>query len=213
MESRKSKRSLRMALVLGAAVAGTALVGFGGVAAWNAYTENAGNSVAAGTLAHANNASCLSLTATPISTGSNWCSAAITVTGVWSGWTAQTGTITIANTGSLASTFVMSMPAAGTGGLCADLTLKVTDLNSVAPDTGTVYGPTALTTAMPLTSIYSNAATPSLSWTANGAAAAGTGATANTFTLNVAPRNPAFSNDSTDQGTSCSFNVLFTQAA
>ena len=46
MESRKSKRSLRMALVLGAAVAGTALVGFGGLAAWNAYTENAGNSVA-----------------------------------------------------------------------------------------------------------------------------------------------------------------------
>ena len=212
MESRKSKRSLRMALVLGAAVAGTALVGFGGLAAWNAYTENAGNSVAAGTLAHANNTSCLSLTATPISTGSNWCSAVITINGVWSGWTAQTGTIKIANTGSLTSTFQVSM-AAGTGGLCADLTLKVTDLNSLAPDTGTVYGPTALTTAMPLTSIYSNAATPNLNWTGNGAAGTGTGATANTFTLNVAPRNPAFSNDSTDQGTSCSFNVLFTQAA
>src|ERR1035437_5684430 len=51
---RKSRRSLRVAMVLGAAVAGTALVGFGGLAAWNAYTENAGNSVAAGTLAHSN---------------------------------------------------------------------------------------------------------------------------------------------------------------
>ena len=46
---RKSRRSLRVALVLGAAVAGTALVGWGGLAAWSAYTENAGNSVAAGT--------------------------------------------------------------------------------------------------------------------------------------------------------------------
>jgi hypothetical protein len=211
MESRKSKRSLRMALVLGAAVAGTALVGFGGLAAWNAYTENAGNSVAAGTLAHANNTSCLSLTATPISTGSNWCSAVITINGVWSGWTAQTGTIKIANTGSLTSTFQVSM-AAGTGGLCADLTLKVTDLNSLAPYTVPVYGPTALTTAMPLTSIYSNAATPSLNWTGNGAAGTGTGATANTFTLTVGPGS-GLVNDATDQGTNCTFNVLFTQAA
>ena len=60
MEHRKSKRSLRVALVLGAAVAGTALVGWGGLAAWNAYTENAGNSVAAGTLTHANGLSCVS---------------------------------------------------------------------------------------------------------------------------------------------------------
>ena len=61
MEHRKSKRSLRVALVLGAAVAGTAVVGWGGLAAWSAYTENAGNSVAAGTLAHANGTSCVSL--------------------------------------------------------------------------------------------------------------------------------------------------------
>ena len=41
METRKSKRSLRLALVMGAAVAGTALVGWGGLAAWQAYTQNA----------------------------------------------------------------------------------------------------------------------------------------------------------------------------
>ena len=43
METRKSKRSVRLALVLSAAVAGTALVGWGGLAAWQAYTQNSGN--------------------------------------------------------------------------------------------------------------------------------------------------------------------------
>ena len=50
---RKSRRSLRIALVMGTMVAGTALVGWGGLAAWSAYTENAGNSATAGTLSHA----------------------------------------------------------------------------------------------------------------------------------------------------------------
>jgi hypothetical protein len=54
MENRKSKRSVRLALVLGAAVAGTALVGWGGLAAWQAYTQNAGNAFAVGTLTHTN---------------------------------------------------------------------------------------------------------------------------------------------------------------
>ena len=53
-------------------------------------------------------------------------------------------TIIIANTGSLKSTFTLNLPAAASGGLCADLTLKVTDLNSTAPDTGTVINTTAL---------------------------------------------------------------------
>src|ERR1039458_8337868 len=39
-------RFIRVALVLAATVAGTGLVGFGGLAAWQGYTENAGNSVA-----------------------------------------------------------------------------------------------------------------------------------------------------------------------
>jgi len=50
---RKRRRSVRIALVLGAVVASTAVIGWGGLAAWSAYTENAGNSAAAGTLAHA----------------------------------------------------------------------------------------------------------------------------------------------------------------
>jgi hypothetical protein len=213
MESRKSKRSLRMALVLGAAVAGTALVGFGGLAVWNAYTENAGNSVAAGTLSHTNNTSCVSLLGTiPIGAGNGWCSAVISVTAINSTWSGQNGTIKIDNTGSLTSTFSMSMPAAPSGSLCADLTLKVTDLNSTAPDTGTVYPVTALSSTMSATSLYSNASTPSLNWTGNGTAGAGTGATGNTFTLAVAPGG-SYGGHSTDAGQSCTFSILFTQGA
>jgi len=211
MESRKSKRSLRMALVLGAAVAGTALVGFGGLAVWNAYTENAGNSVAAGTLSHTNNTSCVSLLGTiPIGAGNGWCSAVISVTAINSTWSGQNGTIKIDNTGSLTSTFSMSMPAAPSGSLCADLTLKVTDPDTGAP--GTPYAVTALSTQMGATSLYNNAATPSLSWTGGGTAGTGSGATGNTFTLTIGVSG-TFATDSTDAGQSCSFNLLFTQQA
>jgi hypothetical protein len=212
---RKSRRSLRVALVLGAAVAGTALVGFGGLAAWSAYTENAGNSVAAGTLAHANGLACTSNLGTIPVSGTGWCAATITVANVDPAtWTNTVGTIVIANTGNLKSTFTLNLPAAASGGLCADVTLKVTDPNITAPDTGTVIATTALTTASLTTavSLYSNAATPSLTWTNGGVAGTGTGATADTYTVTVTP-GTGFAGDYADQGTSCTFGLLFTQTA
>ena len=216
MEHRKSKRSLRVALVLGAAVAGTAVVGWGGLAAWSAYTENAGNSVAAGTLAHANGTSCVSLLGNiPVSAGTGWCAATITVANVDPAtWTSTNGSIIIANTGNLKSTFTLNLPAAASGGLCADLTLKVTDLNTTNPDTGTVIATTALnaaglTTAVPL---YSNATTPALSWSGGGAAGTGTGATADTYSVTVTA-GAGCANDYADQGTTCTFGLLFTQTA
>jgi len=215
--SRKARRLLRVAVVLAAVVASTALVGWGGLAAWNAYTENAGNSVAAGTLNHANGASCVSLLGTiPTTTGTGWCAAAVTISGVDpANWTGTSGTIKIANTGSLKSTFTLTMGTGGqapTGGLCADVTLKVTDLNTVAPDTGTVWATTALTGTFTAANLYSNAATPSLSWAGGGTAGVGTGATANTFTVAVAP-GTNFAGDSTDAGTACTFGLLFSQTA
>ena len=215
MENRKSKRSLRVALVLGTAVAGTALVGWGGLAAWNAYTENAGNSVAAGTLAHANGLSCVSSLGVIPTSGTGWCAATISVSNADPAtWTGSTNTIIIANTGSLKSTFTLNLPAAASGGLCADLTLKVTDLNSTAPDTGTVINTTALNSAGLTTpvSLYSNASTPSLSWTGGGVAGTGTGATADTFSVAMTP-GTGFASDYADQGTSCTFGLLFTQTA
>ena len=83
MERHTSKRSLRVAMVLGAAVVGTALVGWGGLAAWNAYTENAGNSVAAGTLSHSNQSlSCVSTLGAVPTSGPGFCAPVITVSGV-----------------------------------------------------------------------------------------------------------------------------------
>src|ERR1017187_9621832 len=147
---RKSRRSLRVALVMGAMVAGTAVIGWGGLAAWSAYTENAGNSVAAGTLSHANGGSCVSLLRTlPTSAGTGWCTATVTISGVDpANWASTVGQIKIANTGSLKSTFTLSMGTAAPappGPLCADVTLGVTDLNTIAPATGTVWATTALT--------------------------------------------------------------------
>jgi hypothetical protein len=216
MGNRTRKRSLRVALVLGAAVAGTALVGWGGLAAWQAYTENAGNSVAAGTLAHANGLSCVSsLGVTPTSGGgptAGWCSAVVTVGNAdpANGVLPYSATVKIANTGSLSSTFAMSMPAAatGTGGtICQDLTLAVTDLNGT-----TDYAATALSTQMGSIGLKNNAGTPSTTWSPNGTAGTGTGATANTFTFTVAA-GTNFPSDYADAGQSCSFNILFSQTA
>ena len=138
MEKRQSKRSLRVALVLGTAVAGTALVGWGGLAAWNAYTENAGNSVAAGTLQHNNyvSSNCASVIGVaPVGAGPGWCSAMMTISGAdpVNGVLPATGVVKIDNTGTLQSTFSMSMPSAPSGSLCADLTLKVTSLSAGVP--------------------------------------------------------------------------------
>jgi hypothetical protein len=217
MENRKSKRSLRVALVLGAAVAGTAMVGFGGLAAWSAYTENAGNSVAAGTLSHSNGASCVSSLGVVPTSGTGFCAATITIANVDPAtWTSTVGTIKINNTGSLNSTFTLSMGTAlqaPTGSLCADVTLGVTDLNTTAPDaSGVVWSPTALTGTFAAKGLYNNAALPSLTWTGNGTANTGIGATGDTFTVTAAP-GAGFASDYADQGTSCTFGLLFTQTA
>ncbi len=218
MENRKSKRSLRVALVLGAAVAGTALVGWGGLAAWSAYTENAGNSVAAGTLTHNNyvSSNCASVIGViPVGAGPGWCSVMINVTATdaVNGKLPATGVVKIDNTGTLSSTFQMSMPSApvNSGGtMCADLTLAVSDPDAGAP--GTPYAATALTSTMGATTIDNNAATPSATWLPNGTAGTGTGATGNTFTFTVAA-GANFVNDYADAGQSCTFSILFTQTA
>ena len=213
---RKRRRSVRIALVLGAVVASTAVIGWGGLAAWSAYTENAGNSAAAGTLAHANGSSCVSSLGVVPTSGTGFCLATITIAGVDpANWTSTVNTIKIANTGSLKSTFTLSMGTvlqAPTGTLCADVTLGVTDLNTVAPDTGTVWAPTALTGTFTAANLYSNAAGPVLSWTGGGTAGTGTGATADTFTVTAAP-GTGFATHFADAGTSCTFGLLFTQTA
>src|ERR1039458_4257514 len=130
-------RFIRVALVLAATVAGTGLVGFGGLAAWQGYTENAGNSNAVGS------ATCTSVnTVAQLNQTGNVCAAIINVTGVdpASPATLATGGVKITSTGTLKSTFTMQMPAVPSGTLCADLTLGVVDSSSV-----TYYPTTVLT--------------------------------------------------------------------
>jgi hypothetical protein len=60
--------------------------------------------------------------------------------------------------------------------------------------------------------LYSDATTPSLSWTNGGVAGTGTGVTADTYTVTVTAGG-SFANDYADQGTSCTFGLLFSQTA
>ncbi len=213
---RRRSRRVRLALVLGATVVTTGLVSFGGLAAWQAYTDNP-ETVTAQSLAHANTSggvACTSVTSTALlnQTG-NVCNATIDVTNVSpdSPNALATGTVKVVNTGQLSSTFTLSMLNAPSGNLCADLLLTVTDLNSGAPDNGTVYAATTLSTKIttPI-NLYNNAAAPSLTWTGGGSAPGGTLATGDTYTITVT-KGANFNTDSADQGQSCLFDTLFTE--
>jgi hypothetical protein len=200
METRKSKRSLRLALVMGAAVAGTALVGWGGLAAWQAYTQNAGNAFAVGTLSHTNAANLGTACDSTLSSATpGACSVIVTDSALTSDFTGTHGTVTITNTGSLSSTFSMSMATPGTSALCADLTLAVSDAN------GYYYGAAgdgvALTEAMSPTQLNNSA--KSSTWAQNDT---------NTFTFTIGVSGN-YSTDTSVLGTSCSFTILFTQAS
>jgi hypothetical protein len=201
MENRKSKRSVRLALVLGAAVAGTALVGFGGLAAWQAYTQNSNNTFAVGTLAHTNAVSGTGVTCNSTNSSaqaaSTPCSVVVSGAILSSTWTGTTGTVTIKNTGGLTSGFSISSPIsdAPTGSLCANLDLTVTgaDLVQYVNQTGIA---SISTTAL-------NTSAGSASWATNAS---------NAFAFSVTP-GAGFSTNNSIPGESCSFDVLFTQAS
>ena len=200
-------RFIRVTLVLAATVAGTGLVGFGGLAAWQGYTENAGNSVAAGTVTHSNavgSATCTSVTsATQLNQAGNVCAAIINVTGVdpASPATLATGGVQITSTGTLKSTFTMQMAAAPTGNLCADLVLTVVDTSSV-----TDYPATVLTTQMGTIALNDSAGASLWPGTSPGPAGS------DTYTFTVT-KGANFNTDASDAGQSCGFSNLFTQVA
>lgn len=211
MSKRRHRKAVRLGLVLGGTLAATAIIGWGGLAAWQAYTENDGNAVAAGTLQHKNtvSATCTSVTALP-STG---CDIVFNVSGVSpsSPATLASGVVKVDNTGSLNSTFKLSTVTAGTttvtapaGNLCADLVLTVTDRN------GATVSSAAMSSSINGVSLNNSAATPSSIWTGGGTAPNGTGATGNTFTFTVT-RGANFNNNSADQGQSCTANFQFQQ--
>lgn len=211
MEKRKSKRSLRVALVLGAAFAGTALIGWGGLAAWQAYTANTGNSITAYTMSHSNTVGsgspCSSVTSLSGATSQS-CGVIIDATAETSSSTLTngTGTVTITSTGEAASSFAMYMPSApassaSDAGFCADLNLSVTDSKgsyynaSLSGAMGTSTSPIALNDS------GGNSLWPGTSGTAG----------TNTFTFTVT--GPGLAADNSAPGGSCSFDVVFVQSA
>lgn len=199
METRKSKRSVRLALVLSAAVAGTALVGWGGLAAWQAYTQNAGNAFTTGSIGHTNQVSGKTLVCQSTTAELTSCDVIVTAANMGSNWGGATGKVTITSTASLPSTFTLSTPAAPTGPLCSDLTLLVTGAD------GSQYVDQATgITSIAGVPLKSDATAPSITWQQNDS---------NLFTFVVGPNNPTYEDDQNAPTETCTFSVLFTQAA
>jgi hypothetical protein len=210
-QKRKRNRTVRrLGLVLLALVAGGAVVGWGGLAAWQAYTENDANAVSAGSLQHKNTvaATCTSVALLP-STGCN--SVWLTVGNVspTAASPFASGSVKVSNTGSLNSTFKLVTVTQGTttnvapsGSLCADLVLTIRDVNNVVVYNG------AMNVAINASVV---SGTGAATWTGGGATPGG-GAVANgnTFTFTVTP-GAAFATKSADQGTSCNANFQFQQ--
>jgi hypothetical protein len=137
------RRKLRAGMVFVLVVAGTALIGWGGLAAWVAVTQNNGST--ASTLGvHMSNAATVEGMLNPITCTdqplSNPCGAIFAVDNITPGYSSTTpvGTVQITNTGTEASTFQLILKSAKVGGddslststentLCRDLQLTVTD--------------------------------------------------------------------------------------
>jgi hypothetical protein len=199
MENRKSKRSLRLALVLGAAVAGTALVGWGGLAAWQAYTQNAGNAFTTGSIGHTNLVAGSGNTAcTSTSAEATICDVIVSGSGLDYNWTGISNTVTITDTGSLPSNFALSTPTDPSGGLCPYLTLAVTGSGSDHSSYVTQSGIGPISTTALMTSADAS------TWNQGDS---------NTFNFAVGVTAGYSAPDSGAVGQSCTFSVLFTQAA
>ena len=213
MQERKQRKTRRAVLLFVALLAGTAIIGWGGLAAWQAYTENDNNTVTAGTLNHTNKVAsvCNSSPSLPMATP---CDVIYTANNI-SPSTADplaTGSVKIDNTGSLNSTFTLTSVTAGsttlhagTGNLCGDLDLTVVDANGATVFTGKL-------STIVNASLNNNAGTPSATWVGGGTAGTGTGQSGNTFTFTVS-KDAALATDNAAAGQSCTDSFLFTQTS
>jgi hypothetical protein len=195
------RRKLRAGMVFVLVVAGTALIGWGGLAAWQAVTANDGSSFATGGV-HMQNVATITyptgqapVTCTDQNSPGN-CGAIFTVTGAAPGFSAQVGMVQITNTGSLPSTFALSLGSAVTSGagstLCGDLTLTITDSTGASVYNG------ALTNLGTTPNLFKATGSPSTTWNQNDT---------NTFTFNLALPGST----STDQDSTCTADFTWTQ--
>ena len=137
------RRKLRAGMVFVLVVAGTALIGWGGLAAWHAVTQNNGSTASTLGVHMSNVATVNGASAVPCTDVSlpGTCGAIFDVSNITPGYSSTTpvGTVQITNTGTEASTFQLSLKSAAVTGdasgywttadntLCGDLVLTVTD--------------------------------------------------------------------------------------
>ena len=133
------RRKLRAGMVFVLVVAGTALIGWGGLAAWQAVTQNNGSTASTLGVHHSNAATVTGGTAVTCNDQNSpaACGAIFDVSGITPGYgPTQVGTVAITNIGTEASTFQLSLKSATVSGddaywipadntLCGDLQLTV----------------------------------------------------------------------------------------
>ncbi|MGA2284152.1 MAG: hypothetical protein ABSH07_10905 [Candidatus Dormibacteria bacterium] len=141
-QQRSDRRKLRAGMVFVLVLAGTALIGWGGLAAWQAVTQNNGST--ASTLGvHMQNAAAVTGAINPVTctdlTSPGACGVVFDASGIKPGYgPTQVGTVAITNIGTEASTFQLSLQSAVVSGddgnwtaaddtLCSHLQLTVTD--------------------------------------------------------------------------------------
>ncbi|MGA8015924.1 MAG: hypothetical protein WCB85_08415 [Candidatus Dormiibacterota bacterium] len=135
-------RKVRAGMVLLLVLAGTALIGFGGLAAWQAVTQNNGSTASTLGVHHSNVATVTGGTAVSCTdqTSPSACGVIFDVSKITPGYgPTQAGTVAITNIGSETSTFSLQLSAAPavTGDdsfwtasddtLCSDLQLTISD--------------------------------------------------------------------------------------
>jgi hypothetical protein len=188
------RKRRRLLLLLAGTVAAASVIGFGGLAAWTVTTENGGSTFATGTVHHTNLAkvgglgagvSCTDLT----SPGA--CGVIFTLAGAKPG-SSTTGTVQLTSTGTLASTFTLSLTSATGGTLCSSLNAQIVD-NEGSP--ATVYN-AALST---MTTQNLKQSAGSLTWNTSD-----TG----TYTFTISLPNTS---TSSDEGQTCTVAYTWTQ--
>ena len=201
------RRQLRAGLAFVLVLAGTALVGWGGLAAWQAVTENDGSTALTAGV-HMQNVATVTGSGNPVTctdqNSPSACGVIFTAKNITPGYSAPVGTVAITNTGTENSTFQLSLKSALVSGddgfwtaadntLCGDLVLTVKD-SETSP-----------------TTLYSNslASMPAKAIVDNGGNATwGPGATDTfTFSLGLPLGSP-----NTDEDSTCTADFTWSQA-
>lgn len=192
-DDERRRRAIPLLLIFLASLLGTGLIGWGGVAAWQAVTENSNNSAAAGSVHHQNtvvgtgsggaSVSCTDQT----SPGS--CSAIFSITEMLPGHIYTGGTVSITNIGQDAqSHFALSVTSAGAGALCPAVQIGIVDAETSPAN---VYGSAASPALLSgMTGSYSLKTAGSSPVNANSSTWATSDTDTYTFYLSLDPTSP-----------------------